>query len=96
LHEHHILHRDIKLQNIFIDNEGIIKIGGFGLAIKLEQGGKPQKERVGTPVYMAPEILQSVKSSRVGYGLEVDIWAAGVVLYSMIYGRIPFSTKSES
>jgi serine/threonine protein kinase len=96
IHEKNIVHRDLRLENIFIDNEGIIKIGGFGLAIKIINDEKPLKEKVGSPDYMSPEMINPSRSSKVGYGQETDIWSAGIVLYAMIYGRMPFSTKNEN
>ena len=49
------------------------------------------REKVGSPMYMAPEMLINYKKkSRAGYGKEIDIWAAGIVLYMLVYGKSPF------
>ena len=90
-----MIHRDIKLENILIDNEGIIKIADFGISkeTKAEQNHK-LKDKCGTPVYMAPEMI-SKQVKREGYSHSVDVWAAGVILYVMIYGQMPVKGKND-
>ncbi len=89
IHSKNIVHRDIKLDNILLDNEGNIKIGDFGVS-KLCRPGEMMMEQCGTPAYIAPEILKDK-----GYrGFGVDVWSAGVVLYSMLYGTVPFKGAS--
>jgi len=86
IHSKNVIHRDIKLENILIDNEGIVKVADFGISkeTKIENDHK-LKDRAGTLAYMAPEML-SKQIRREGYTAAVDIWAAGVVLFVMIYG----------
>lgn len=85
IHSKNIVHRDIKLDNILLDNVGNLKIGDFGVS-KLCWAGETMMEQCGTPAYIAPEILLDQ-----GYwGFGVDVWSAGVVLYSMLYGSVPF------
>ena len=89
MHEKHIIHRDIKLDNILLDGDGYIKIGDFGVS-KLTKPGEIIMDQCGTPAYIAPEILLDE-----GYlGSGVDIWSSGVVLYSMLYGTVPFKGNS--
>eukprot|EP00826_Nyctotherus_ovalis_P001168 TRINITY_DN10153_c0_g2_i6.p1 TRINITY_DN10153_c0_g2~~TRINITY_DN10153_c0_g2_i6.p1 ORF type:complete len:502 (+),score=131.79 TRINITY_DN10153_c0_g2_i6:28-1506(+) len=84
-HSKGILHRDIKLDNILLDAEGEVKICDFGVS-KAMKAGEVMTERCGTPAYIAPEILK-----REGYsGFASDVWSAGVVLYTMLYGAVPF------
>ncbi len=65
-----------------------IKIGDFGLATKLEFEGERKRTVCGTPNYIAPEILDNKN----GYSYEVDIWAVGVIIYTLIIGKPPFET----
>ncbi len=84
-HSKNILHRDVKLDNILLNSEGNIKICDFGVS-KVVRSGERMTEQCGTPAYIAPEILRDK-----GYeGFAVDVWSAGVVLYAMIYGTVPF------
>ena len=86
IHSRGIVHRDIKLENILLDLNNIVKICDFGVG-KITQKGQKLLDQCGTPVYMAPEIIQGD-----GYeGFPVDIWSAGVALYIMLSGNIPFN-----
>ena len=86
IHSKGISHRDIKLENILLDLNNIVKICDFGVG-KLTQKGEKLLDKCGTPVYMAPEIIKGD-----GYeGFPVDIWSAGVALYIMLSGNIPFN-----
>lgn len=58
LHRHRVIHRDLKLGNLFLSNQMEIKIGDFGLATKLDFEGERKKTICGTPNYIAPEILE--------------------------------------
>ncbi|KAK9498719.1 hypothetical protein O3M35_003292 [Rhynocoris fuscipes] len=91
LHEHNIVHRDIKPENLLVEMEGerlkTLKVGDFGLAQKVDQ---PLFTVCGTPTYVAPEILNET-----GYGLEIDVWAMGVILYIMLCGFPPFVSPNN-
>lgn len=89
LHQHNIVHRDLKLENILVDGNRSIKLTDFGLSkiFKLSDEQMMQT-RCGTPCYVAPEILQGTK-----YGPEVDYWSMGVILYVMIFSQYPFPTN---
>ncbi len=89
LHANLIIHRDLKLGNLFIDNNMTIKIGDFGLATKLTHESERKRTVCGTPNYIAPEILEG----KDGHSFEVDIWSTGVIVYAMLVGRPPFECK---
>ena len=85
IHKKKIVHRDIKLDNILIDLTNTIKICDFGVSRKFEKGNIIY-ERCGTPAYIAPEIY-----AKIGYdGPQCDIWSAGVTLYYILSGNLPF------
>ena len=89
-HEKNVIHRDIKLENIMIDENGTIKIIDFGFSIVI-----PKEKKLsifcGTPSYMAPEIVKK----RNYYGQMADTWALGVLLYAMLCGKFPFKGHSD-
>ncbi|CAB3375697.1 Hypothetical predicted protein [Cloeon dipterum] len=91
LHQRRIVHRDIKPENLLVDvdehGSRILKLGDFGLAQEITE---PLYMVCGTPTYVAPEIL-----AETGYGLKVDIWAAGVILYILLCGFPPFVSASN-
>ncbi|KAG2383318.1 hypothetical protein C9374_004655 [Naegleria lovaniensis] len=86
--EHQVIHRDLKLGNLFLTDKMEIKIGDFGLATTVEYDGERKKTICGTPNYIAPEVLMNK-----GHSYEVDIWSIGVILYTMLVGTPPFETK---
>jgi polo-like kinase 1 len=88
IHSHKIIHRDLKLGNLFITQKLELKLGDFGLAAKLDYEGQRRRTLCGTPNYIAPEILEQKN----GHSYEVDIWSLGVVMYTMLFGRPPFET----
>ncbi|XP_027138946.1 serine/threonine-protein kinase DCLK2 isoform X3 [Larimichthys crocea] len=91
LHSINIVHRDIKPENLLVfeypDGTKSLKLGDFGLATVVEG---PLYTVCGTPTYVAPEII-----SESGYGLKVDIWAAGVITYILLCGFPPFRSESN-
>ena len=90
LHSHRIIHRDLKLGNLFINEKMELKVGDFGLATKLEFDGERKRTVCGTPNYIAPEILEG----KTGHSYEVDIWSLGVIIYTLIIGKPPFETNN--
>lgn len=77
LHSQKIIHRDLKLGNLFLNENMCVKIGDFGLATKIDFYGEKKKTICGTPNYIAPEILESK-----GHSYEVDVWSFGVIMYT--------------
>jgi hypothetical protein len=88
LHDHGIVHRDMKPANIFLEN-GVVKVGDYGLS-KFISGSQctAQTQSVGTVHYMAPEI------STGNYNKQIDIYAVGIILYEMLTGHVPFEGES--
>ncbi len=88
LHDHGIVHRDLKPANLFME-EGIVKIGDYGLAKLITPGqGTDHSESIGTCHYMAPEIGSGK------YNKPIDVYAIGVILYEMLTGRVPFEGET--
>uniref|UniRef100_G3PYL2 Serine/threonine-protein kinase DCLK2 n=1 Tax=Gasterosteus aculeatus aculeatus TaxID=481459 RepID=G3PYL2_GASAC len=91
LHGASIVHRDIKPENLLVfeypDGTKSLKLGDFGLATVVEG---PLYTVCGTPTYVAPEII-----SESGYGLKVDVWAAGVITYILLCGFPPFRSENN-
>lgn len=89
LHRHLIIHRDLKLGNLFLDKYMRLKVGDFGLAAKLERSDQRRMTVCGTPNYIAPELLQG----KTGHSFEVDVWSTGIILYTFLVGKPPFQCK---
>jgi len=90
MHTHQVIHRDLKLGNLFLDSNMNVKVGDFGLAALIENPGERKKTICGTPNYIAPEVLFDTAN---GHSFEVDTWSIGVILYTLVVGRPPFQTK---
>jgi len=91
MHARKVIHRDLKLGNLFLDKDLKVKIGDFGLATTVEYEGERKKTLCGTPNYIAPEILDRKCG---GHSYEVDVWSIGCIMYTLLFGRPPFETSS--
>ncbi len=90
LHDHGIVHRDLKPANVFLEN-GQVKVGDYGLSKSLTNSqGAANTHSIGTVHYMAPEIASGK------YNKQIDVYAAGVVFYEMLTGRVPFDGETPS
>jgi len=86
LADRNIVYRDLKPENVMLDQQGYLKLIDFGIAKKLEEGKCKTFTMIGTPHYMAPEVMRGH-----GYGTEVDIWSLGVMLFEFVCGHLPFA-----
>eukprot|EP00978_Attheya_sp_CCMP212_P007793 scaffold18143_cov49-Attheya_sp.AAC.2 len=92
MHENNVIHRDLKLGNLFLDKLVNIKVGDLGLATRLETSDEKRKTICGTPNYIAPEVIEGDKEKR-GHSFEVDIWSMGVIIFTCLVGKPPYESK---
>ncbi|OMJ90284.1 hypothetical protein SteCoe_7398 [Stentor coeruleus] len=90
MHQHGRLHRDIKSENILYNMDGEIKITDFGFSAQLTKEYDMRMTIVGTPSYMAPEIITGN-----GYGQKVDVWAVGILAFELAEGSPPVEGKNK-
>eukprot|EP00929_Paragymnodinium_shiwhaense_P085009 TRINITY_DN45488_c0_g4_i2.p1 TRINITY_DN45488_c0_g4~~TRINITY_DN45488_c0_g4_i2.p1 ORF type:complete len:982 (+),score=176.94 TRINITY_DN45488_c0_g4_i2:148-3093(+) len=89
VHQKHILHRDLKAQNIFLTEAGVAKLGDFGIAkVLTHTAGYLAKTAIGTPSYLPPEVCDSKP-----YGAKADMWSIGVCFHEMLALELPFQAK---
>lgn len=96
LHDKSIIHRDLKPENILIDDDKNIHLSDFGFAVALENDHQKLRQLCGTPGYMSPEMLKcAINELHPGYGKEIDMWACGVIMYTLLAGLPPFYHRKE-
>jgi serine/threonine protein kinase len=89
MHDKHILHRDLKSHNIFLTEDGTVKLGDFGISKRLDSTQERANTVIGTPSYLAPEVCDNMP-----YDTKADIWSLGVVFYEMLALDLPFKARS--
>lgn len=89
VHSQNVIHRDLKLGNMLLNDDMELKIADFGLATRISYDGEKKMTVCGTPNYIAPEVLQ-----KRGHSYEADVWALGCVTYALMVGRPPFETST--
>ena len=90
MHERHVIHRDIKLENVLVGDDGRLRVADFGWAVHCPPPCPPRYTLCGTPEYLAPEMILGT-----GHGKEVDLWALGVLSYELLIGKTPFLEKKR-
>ncbi|KAH8050174.1 serine/threonine kinase [Aureococcus anophagefferens] len=88
MHEQRILHRDLKPANVFLTLNGTVKVGDLGLGRMMSEHTFEAHSKVGTPLYMSPEVLRGD-----GYDWKSDVWSLGCVLYELAMLRSPFKAE---
>ena len=90
LHTNNIIYRDIKPENIMVDDKGYMRLIDMGTAKFLKGKGGRTYTIIGTPHYMAPEILIGK-----GYSYSVDLWSIGICLYEFMCGGVPYAEDAD-
>lgn len=88
-HGHHVIHRDVKIDNFFLCAPDQVKLGDFGYSVHHPPGSELRSDLCGTLDYISPEIAKNV-----GHDHRVDIWAFGIALYELLEGRPPFMSPT--
>lgn len=89
MHDKHVLHRDLKSQNLFLTSSDRLRVGDFGISKVLENTAAFARTAIGTPYYLSPEICQEKP-----YSFGSDVWALGCVVYEMAALRVPFDAQN--
>ncbi|XP_067934178.1 serine/threonine-protein kinase PLK1-like [Watersipora subatra] len=87
IHSRGVVHRDLKLSNLFITEKMHLKIGDFGLSTYIANANDRKESICGTPNYISPEVI-----NKIGHSFPADIWAIGCIIYALLSGRPPFET----
>ena len=90
MHEKRIMHRDLKPANIFISQDNTLKVGDLGLGREFSSETIEAYSKVGTPLYMSPEVLQGE-----GYDMKSDVWSLGCIIYELCEYKSPFRNENE-
>ena len=90
MHEQRVIHRDLKPANILIFSDGTFKLGDLGLGRSLSKETIKAFSRVGTPLYMSPEVINNK-----GYDFKSDNWSLGCVVYELVTLRSPFQINEK-
>lgn len=87
LHEQNVIHRDVRASNILLNRDGDVKLTDFGLSCRLATNEGKRHSVVGSPSWMAPEVVSGGDSE---YGIRADVWALGITAIELADGKAPF------
>lgn len=93
LHQHSIIHRDVRASNIILTKDGQVKLIDFGLSYLLSSPQSTTNALIGSPYWMAPEIMPSAEDM---YDNKVDVWSLGITAIELGEGKSPFETMHPS
>lgn len=100
-HKRHVLHRDVKPENILVDGTGTVKLADFGWSVHAPEPFSARKTLCGTPEYLAPELAKALAAVESGcgpvtglHGSSVDMWALGCLAFELLAGATPFSEQA--
>jgi protein-serine/threonine kinase len=88
LHERHIIHRDIKSDNVLYNEQGDVQLADFGFAVQLTEQKSARVTKVGTLHWMAPELIRGERK----YSTSIDIWSFGIFAYELAMVEPPYAT----
>ena len=91
MHQKYVIYRDLKLENILLDMDGHIRLSDFGLSSQLINSSERVYSMSGTAAYIAPETLEQT-----GHGRSADIWAFGILMFTMLLKESPFYSENLS
>ncbi|KAK6339353.1 putative protein serine/threonine kinase [Orbilia javanica] len=92
IHENNLIHRDLKAANILLSSNGDVKLADFGVSARVEEHMPSKNTFVGTPLWMAPEIINTKLSKEKGYTSKIDIWSLGITAYELATGKPPHAS----
>ncbi|PIO77752.1 kinase domain protein, partial [Teladorsagia circumcincta] len=94
LHDNNVIHRDLKAGNILLTSDAVVKLADFGVSAKLKDRNERRDTFIGTPYWMAPEVMMCETFKDQPYGTKSDIWSFGITLIEMAQMEPPHSNKS--
>lgn len=92
LHSRHVIHRDIKSDNILVNSKGDIKLADFGYSVQLTKQQAGRVSKVGTVCWMAPELIQGERK----YDTKIDVWSVGIFAMELANGDPPYISEPQS